>query len=96
LRVNELLLFQQLIYFCLYCESHSAYSENKWFIFWVTRLFYATELWTDGTSGIAPAVVGHIYAIHAKMNGQLFPLVVALLLDKKECTYQRLLVHLEA
>jgi hypothetical protein len=45
----------------------------------------------DRTFQTAPPVFTQIYTIHAKVDGQFFPLAVALLADKQENTYRRLI-----
>ena len=43
----------------------------------------------------SPPLFRQVYTIHALLNGQFFPLVIALLPDKQELTYRRLLIQLQ-
>jgi len=49
----------------------------------------------DGTFQTAPPIFMQIYTIHAKVDGQFFPLIISLLPDKQEVTYIRLLVNIQ-
>ncbi|XP_063727137.1 uncharacterized protein LOC134854711 [Symsagittifera roscoffensis] len=51
----------------------------------------ADDWFCDGTFSTAPSVFFQIYTIHASVEGILIPIVYALLPDKKEETYFRLL-----
>ena len=53
------------------------------------------DLFCDGTFSTAPYVFNHIYTIHASVEGCLIPIVYALLPDKKESFYCRLLSTLK-
>jgi MULE transposase domain len=49
----------------------------------------------DGTFQTAPPLFMQIYTIHAKVDGQFFPLAIALLPDKQEVTYRRMMVNIQ-
>ena len=54
-------------------------------------LSLSDDWFCDGTFSTAPNVFYQIYTIHASVEGCLIPIVYALLPDKKESTYCRLL-----
>ena len=65
------------------------------FCFTVHRLYRTPEMWMDGTFQTAPSLFMQIYTIHAKVDGQFFPLAIALLPDKQEVTYRRMMVSIQ-
>lgn len=68
--------------------------EHNSLVCFFDRLCDASELWMDGTFKSAPPLFCQVYTIHASVNNQFFPLLVALLPDKQEVTYRRLLVSI--
>eukprot|EP00117_Sycon_ciliatum_P045118 scpid64432/ scgid32466/ len=50
--------------------------------------------YVDGTFKSVPKLFCQLYTIHARCDGQVFPLVYALLPDKQRVTYDRLLAAL--
>jgi hypothetical protein len=65
----------------LFCDFHSLCRSN--------------EIWMDGTFRLSPPLFRQVYTIHALLNGQFFPLVIALLPDKQELTYRRVMIQLQ-
>ena len=55
------------------------------------KLADARHWLADGTFKVAPAVFEQLYTIHASEHDQVFPCVYALLPDKQEPTYRKLL-----
>ena len=55
------------------------------------KLADARHWLADGTFKVAPAVFEQLYTVHASEQGQVFPCVYALLPDKQEPTYRKLL-----
>ena len=55
------------------------------------KLADARHWLADGTFKVAPTVFEQLYTIHASEHGQVFPCVYALLPDKSEQTYRKLL-----
>ena len=74
----------------------SSPQDEKWFIVFATLpgldlLSLSDDWFCDGTLSTAPNVFYQIYTIHASVEGCLIHIVYALLPDKKESTYCRLL-----
>ncbi len=69
--------------------------EEKMLVFstddFVKHLCGAKKILMDGTFYISPSDFAQLYTIHAKVSGQVFPLLYALLPNKTEVTYTRLL-----
>ena len=51
----------------------------------------ANSIWMDGTFRSAPTLFAQIYTLHIQLYDQFFPVAIALLPDKQEVTYTRLL-----
>lgn len=58
------------------------------------RLSEATTIYADGTYA-SPGIFKQLYTFHALIDNEMFPLVFALLPDKNQTTYIRLLNELK-
>ena len=76
-------------------HDSSPQDENRVIVFatlpGLDLLSLSDDWFCDGTFSTAPNVFCQIYTIHASVEGCLIPIVYALLPDKKESTYSRLL-----
>lgn len=55
------------------------------------KLLNATEIFMDGTFRVTPTIFSQMYTLHAVHRGVMFPLLFALLPDKTQNTYSRML-----
>ncbi|XP_064631726.1 uncharacterized protein LOC135500763 [Lineus longissimus] len=53
------------------------------------KVAIADTVFMDGTFYIAPNIFTQLYTVHAKIYGQIFPLLYGLLPDKRQATYER-------
>ena len=53
------------------------------------------KLWGDGTFKQSPKLFYHLYTIHGFYKGQIFPWIYAILPNKEETTYVRMLKLLQ-
>ncbi|XP_050406180.1 uncharacterized protein LOC126821734 [Patella vulgata] len=69
---------------------HAA-ADNRFLVFSTQENLYhlanADTIYCDGTFSMSPTLFTQIYTIHAFVHNKMFPLVYALLPDKKEATY---------
>ena len=49
-----------------------------------------THIYVDGIFKLAPLILKHMYVVLAEKNGYVFPWLYCLLVNKQQCTYERL------
>ena len=55
------------------------------------RMTRSDDWFADGMFGMVPECIGQLYSIHAVMKGAIIPSIYALLPNKMQKTYERLL-----